>query len=85
MLFRHAYPADGLDRLVALLKAAAAFIVSASRRISADHQERYTCLQTFMADTGRNHDGIAGANLHRLALVAAKLQLAEPRAIPSTS
>src|SRR4051794_38553038 len=46
--------ADRRERLVALLKAAPALIISALRRIGSDHQKASVRIQALMADTGRD-------------------------------
>jgi len=77
--------ADRFQRLVMFLKTAAALIIGALRRIRSDDQKPSVSIQTLMADTGRDHDDIAGRNLDGLPLFPPRRRVAYPRATPSTS
>lgn len=78
MLFRHTDAANSLDRLIALLKAAAAFIMSAGRQIGAYDEKLFAHLEVLVPDACWDDDDVARRDINCSSLVAAKAKM--PRA-----
>jgi hypothetical protein len=68
----HRNPPDGRDGLVVLLKASTAFVVRASRWVSADDQKVTARLETFMPNACWHNNHVASSDLYRFSFVSSQ-------------